>query len=136
MIDATLFVINQSLVRVARGKKTFSNITVKASDVRVAEVLIEKLNLDRETINRHSLDEAWDFFDSCNIMLPKEVTTIEEIPEGAIETYGLDSLVSPLRLTEKRILEPLRIQYPHVRFGFDVARKAGLGYYEHVTTSL
>ncbi len=118
--------------RLGRNGYVFRNIAVKVSDIRVAEALIEKLNLDRETINRHSLDEAWDFFESCNIVLPKEVTAVEEIPEGAIKTYGLDSLISSLKLVEKRILDPLRIRYPHVRFGFDFARKAGLGYYEHL----
>jgi len=115
-----------------RNGYTFRNIEVKVSDIRVAETLIEKLNLNRETINRHSLDDAWDFFESCNIVLPKEVTTLEEIPESAIKTYGLDNLVSSLKLAEKRILDPLRIRYPHVRIGFDFARKAGLGYYEHL----
>lgn len=118
--------------RLGRNGYEFQNITVKVSDIRVAEVLIEKLNLDRETINRHSLDEAWDLFESYNIMLPKEVTHVEEIPEEAIQTYDLDSLVSSLRLAEKHILDPLRSRYSHVRFGSDLARKAGLGYYEHL----
>lgn len=115
-----------------RNGYLFRNVAVKISDIRVAEALIEKLNLDREMINRHSLDEAWDFFESCNIVFPKEVTAVEEIPERAIKTYGLDDLVRSSKLAEKRILDPLRIRYPHVHFGFDFARKAGLGYYEHL----
>lgn len=118
--------------RLGRNAYEFQNIAVKLSDIRVAEKLIEKLGLDREMVNRHSLDEAWNFFESCNIALPKEATTIAEIPQDAIETYGLGNLVSSLKLAEKRILGPLRIRYPHVRFGFDFARKAGLGYYEHL----
>ncbi len=111
---------------------TFRNIAVKLSDIRVAETLIEHLGLNREVLNRHSLDEEYDFFESNNISLPKEVLTIDEISEESIKIHGLEKLKNSLGSSEDRILKPLRDQYPSIRFSFDFARKAGLGYYEHL----
>jgi hypothetical protein len=110
---------------------TFRNVAVKLSDIRITEAFIGNLGIDREVINRHSFDETYDFFESYHVSFPKEVMTIEEIPERTVRTYGLESLMEPLRLAEKRILEPLRAQYPNIHFSIDFARKAGLGYYEH-----
>jgi len=110
----------------------FRNITVKLSDVRVAETLIVHLGLNREVLNRHSLDDGYDFFESNNISFPKEALVIDEIPEESIEIHGLTKLKDSLKSAEDRILKPLCDQYPNIRFSFDFARKAGLGYYEHL----
>jgi len=110
----------------------FRNVTVKLSDIRVAETLIKYLSLNREVLNRRSLDEEYDFFESNNIFFPKEVLTIDEIPEDSIEVHGLAKLKDSLKSSEERILKPLRNKYPNIRFVFDFARKAGLGYYEHL----
>ncbi len=111
---------------------TFRNVAVKLSDIRVTETLIEHLGLNREVLNRHSLDEEYDFFESNNISLPKEVLTIDEISEESIKFHGLEKLKDSLRSSEERILKPLCDQYPNIHFSFDFARKAGLGYYEHL----
>lgn len=111
---------------------TFCNVAVKLSDIRVTETLIEHLGLNREVLNRHSLDEEYDFFESNNISLPKEVLTIDEISEESIKFHGLEKLKDSLRSSEERILKPLCDQYPNIHFSFDFARKAGLGYYEHL----
>ena len=110
----------------------FHNVTVKLSDIRVAEMLIAHLSLNREVLNRHSLDEEYDFFESNNISFPKEALSIDEIPEESIGVHGLTKLKDSLRTSEERIIKPLRDRYPNVRFSFDFARKAGLGYYEHL----
>jgi len=118
--------------RLSEHGYVFNNVTVKLSDIRVAEMLIAHLSLNREVLNRHSLDEEYDFFESNNISFPKEALTIDEIPQESIETHGLVKLKDSLKASEERIIKPLRDQYPNVRFSFDFARKAGLGYYEHL----
>lgn len=118
--------------RLSENGYGFSNVIVKLSDIRVAEVLITHLGLNREVLNRHSLDEEYDFFESNNISFPKEALTIDEIPEESIEIHGLAKLKDSFRASEECIIKPLRDQYPGVRFSFDFARKAGLGYYEHL----
>ncbi len=63
-------------------------------------MLIAHLSLNREVLNRHSLDEEYDFFESNNISFPKETLTIDEIPEESIEVHGLAKLKDSLRTSE------------------------------------
>ncbi len=109
---------------------SFDNISVNLSDIKVLEQLITKLSIPREEINKNSLNENFDFFKEYNIDLPREVASMQEIEIEILERHGLGNMTSYLTALEQRILQPLREKYPEVRFCFDFARKAGLGYYQ------
>lgn len=109
---------------------SFDDISVNLSDIKVLEQLITALALPREKINENSLNEDFDFFKEYNVDFPREVTSMQEIKGDVFEKHGLGDMVSYLTALEQRILQPLKEKYPEIRFCFDFARKAGLGYYQ------
>lgn len=118
--------------RLQRYGYSFKEVEVKISDMRVAEALIKHHDLDRSIINLHSLDEEFNFLEINKISFPKEAEMIRNIPEEVFMQHGLEALRLSLKSVEERALQPLRDRYPKTRFAFDFARKAGLGYYEHL----
>ncbi len=57
---------------------------------------------------------------------------MDDVPEDLFTKNGLQPLKSALKSAEDRLLVPLKKAFPSVRFSFDFARKAGLGYYQHL----
>lgn len=133
MIDSTIEHISVWLDLVRHLKSngySFDNISVNLSDIKVLEQLITTLSIPREEINKNSLNEDFDFFKEYNVDLPREVASMQEIKTEILERRGLGNMISYLTALEQRILQPLKEKYPEVRFCFDFARKAGLGYYQ------
>ena len=110
----------------------FNHPEVLISDVGMLETLIQHHNIDRDVVNRHSLDDEFDLFDYFGVTLPKEIESLDQLSSETVAEHGLTKHVNTLKLTEDQILRPLRAKYPSVKFGFDLARKAGLGYYTQI----
>lgn len=115
--------------RLSQNGYEFQQVEVMLSDVGILEALIKHHGMDRDVINLHSLDEDFDLFDYFGVTLPNEVESTDQISDEQRVNNGLVSHLRTLELVEKLMFSSLRIKYPHVRFGFDFARKAGLGYY-------
>ena len=105
----------------------FNDVDVKLSDIGTLEQIIRNLNLPREVIYKNTFNEEFDFFEEYKILLPREINSVQEVDQNTLNYSGVLSRQSYLLALEQRILDPLRIQYPEVRFCFDFARKAGLG---------
>jgi hypothetical protein len=106
-----------------------TNIAVLLSDVRLLDHLIQTVGLPRATIQRRSLDEDFFLFREFAVRLPEHITSTAELTGQLVTDYALQPFLERLRSMERFALEPLRQEFPHVSFGFDLARKAGLGYY-------
>jgi len=103
------------------------NNTVCISDISLAEHLIGKIG-NRETVARHTQDPAFNLFDSASIDCPCVVSSVDT-PE--ISTLWKDNFraARALQQFEKTLLPRLKERHPHVEFAFDLARVAGIGYY-------
>jgi hypothetical protein len=108
----------------------FNDVSVKLSDIRLLERVIEYFDLPREVINRNAFNENFDFIGEYKLPLPAEVEFINEMIQNNHDKPYITSRQSYLLAIEKRIFDPLKIKYPSVRFSFDFARKSGLGYYD------
>ena len=110
---------------------TFNNVSLKFSDAGFLDYIIKKFNLPRETIGRNAFNEDFDFIKEYSIPLPKEVDSIGDMikanPDNLYSSYGKSYLFA----IEKLLLEKLKNKYKNVKFSFDFARKAGLGYYNN-----
>lgn len=109
-----------------------SHITVKISDMRFLDQLINALKLSREDILYNSLNDEFDMFEEYQIQFPKEVESADDLKSKMFLKNGLAVRVKYFSHIEKGIIKPLRAVNPGVRFCFDFNRKAGLGYYSHL----
>lgn len=109
-----------------------SNITVKFSDIRFLNQLIDAIKLPREDILRNSLNDDFDLFTEYQVQFPREVETVDELKPAMFSDNGLADKVKHFANIEQSIIEPLRSINPNVRFCLDFNRKAGLGYYQHL----
>lgn len=126
---ATLLKVISALHR--EGYKS-SDITVKISDMRFLNQLIDAIKLSREYILQNSLNDDFDLFTEYQVQFPKEVETAEELKPTMFTDNGLIDRVKYFAHIERDIIEPLRKTNPKSRFCFDFNRKAGLGYYPHL----
>jgi len=109
-----------------------SDITVKVSDMRFLDQLIEAIKLSREDVLQNSLNDDFDLFSEYGVQFPKEVETADDLKPSMFKENGLDDRVRYFAHIEQGIIEPLRSTNPNVRFCFDFNRKTGLGYYPHL----
>ncbi len=109
-----------------------SDITVKVSDMRFLEQLINANKLPREDILRNSLNDNFDLFAEYQVQFPKEVETADKLEPAMFKDNGLANRVRYFARLEQNIIKPLRSTNPGVRFCFDFNRKTGLGYYPHL----
>lgn len=109
-----------------------SNITVKVSDMRFLDQLIDANKLPREEILRNSLNDDFDLFTKYQVSFPREVESADDLNQEMFRSVGLADRVRYFAHIELGIIKPLRSTNPAVRFGFDFNRKSGLGYYPHL----
>jgi len=108
------------------------DITVNMSDMRFLDQLITAQGLPREEVLRNSLNDEFDLLGQYQIDFPREVASGIELTPAAFARLGLEDRSGYFSVVEDKIISPLRIKYPNVRFCFDFTRKAGLGYYPHL----
>jgi len=113
------------------GYKT-SDVTVKISDMRFLDQLIDSRKLKRGEILRNSLNDDFDMFKEYQVQFPKEVESVNELNPIMFKDNGLTNRIEYYSHIEQGILKPLRMVKKGVRFCFDFNRKAGLGYYPHL----
>ncbi len=111
---------------------SFSNISVNLSDIKFLDQLLTSLCLPRSEVNRYSLNDDFDLFQTYQIKFPREIESISDISKETFESCGLVDQTAYYTHLEKGIILPLRKKYPLIPFCFDFTRKAGLGYYKHV----
>lgn len=109
-----------------------SDITVKISDMRFLDQLIDAMRLSREDILRNSLNDDFDMFKEYRVQFPREVESANDLSPGMFKYNGLADRVGYFSHIEQGIMKPLREVSQGVRFCFDFNRKAGLGYYPHL----
>jgi len=102
------------------------NITVAISDTRITTRLISDGRISKEEVLRRGRDKTFNLLKACSVDLPDEVDNARNIP---IHHPELETYIRELQFTEKRVIDPLRQRYPHVRFYFDLAQCTGAGYY-------
>jgi len=105
-----------------------TDIRIDISDINIAEALIKLLNLDRKEIGRHTQDDNFVFFKYSEVDLPTYIFDLAELDTKRLSKYGILKHVRSLQKFST-ILMSLRNKYPNVSFGFDLARIAGIGYY-------
>lgn len=109
-----------------------SDITVKISDMRFLDQLIDAMKLSREDILRNSLNDNFDMFKEYRIQFPRETESANDLSPAMFKDNGLADRVGYFSHIEQGILNPLREVNQGVRFCFDFNRKVGLGYYPHL----
>ncbi len=108
------------------------NITVKVTDIRFLQELIEAQDLPADEIKRNSLNDDFDLFDRYGIDFPEEVSSSDEIPGDAFTNLGLEDSSQYYTRLIKSFLQDKRDKYPDVDFVLDFNRKSGMGYYKDV----
>jgi len=109
-----------------------SHITVKISDMRFLDQLIDVIKLPREDILRNSLNDDFDLFAKYQVQFPKEVESADDLKSEMFRDINVTDRVRYFQRIEQGIMKPLRAISPGVRFCFDFNRKSGLGYYPHL----
>lgn len=124
-IDALLHVISGLI----SNGYDISNTTVKLTDIRFINELIEARGLPDETIKRNSLNDSYDLLDTFGINFPKEINKGAQLNEADFKGVGLKDYSRYYNALNNNVLGPLRDKFPDVEFTIDFNRKAGMGYY-------
>lgn len=104
------------------------NVHVWVSNINIMENIIKKLNIDRKELGRHSQDPSFDVFKSYGIKLPTTVDSLNNIDLSVVKSLGIEKDINSLNKFSEQI-ENMKINYPSINFGYDLARIAGIGYY-------
>jgi len=104
-----------------------SKIKVAVSDINIMEKLTAQGFIKREDLFRRTQDVDFHPFGEFGIDLPETIFSVK-----TINSKGLDvgRELRRLRLLQEKVIEPLKIAYPNIEFFFDLARCAGIGYYD------
>lgn len=105
-----------------------SNVKVDVSDINIVESLIKSMGLNRRELGRHSQDGTFNFFASHGISLPSSISNLSELDDKELGRYGILKYIRSLQKISDSLLS-LKDKYPNVSFNFDLARIAGIGYY-------
>lgn len=106
-----------------------NNITVAISDMQITEAIIARKNIDRTWIRKNTEDESFDFIRESEINLTRLYGSIQDVTPEIVERFKINGRVSFLREVEKKVVIPLKRQFPEVNFLFDFGRIMGIGYY-------
>ncbi len=106
------------------------NIEVLFSDLSLVEDLIKNTEKDRETVTKNSFNDDFDLFEYLGVDLPKTTESVNDLNQDSLVKFDLVEKLNTFKKIEERILLPLRSKFPNVKFGFELSRKAGFGYYD------
>ena len=115
-------------------------IGVGLSNIRIMELLVNKLNLDRAQIMRSTQLPGYKVFENFNIPLPEtiDIDNLSGIVESLDEEF--EFLKKPLLYMERsfegliRALKEKGLEDLHI--WFDVGRHAGIGYYQDLCVKI
>lgn len=105
-------------------------ISVEVSDIRIMEKLIATGQIEKEEIQRRSKELSLSPFKQYGINLPGTTETVERI--STTTHPDLETNINEMRFTEEKLMKPLKIKYPSVRFYFNLERYTGIGYYSGI----
>ena len=105
-----------------------NDVKVQISNVKIMETIIRLKNLDRKEVGTHSQDNNFNAFSKYGIELPSSTDNPALVDEMILRDYEVKNHVKELIKISERV-ETLKDKYPGVRFNYDLARIAGIGYY-------
>lgn len=107
------------------------NVCVGISNINIMEKLISVMNLDRRELGRHSQDDSFDVFKVHNINLPTTVTSLDQIDRSVTKKLGLERHIRDMEKLAVQ-MDSIKQKYPSVNIVYDLARIAGIGYYNGI----
>lgn len=108
---------------------SISDVVIYISDIRIMEKLVTYADISRNVVTRNTQNPNFRPFEQHGIKLPSTLASMREIDRSKASYYHIEKNIEFLSRLEQIILAPLQKKYPWVRFGFDLARSAGIGYY-------
>jgi hypothetical protein len=106
------------------------NIIVEISDIRVIESLIDYAKADRQTLGRHTQAPDFKLFEYLGIEFPSLYPTVHDVSSDFWQQYGLERVANYCCQIEDKAINLLRSRFPEISFVFNLARIAGMGYYQ------
>ncbi|MBQ9934364.1 MAG: hypothetical protein IJO70_00775 [Lachnospiraceae bacterium] len=110
----------------------YGDIEFLFSFIPLIEWIIDEYGIERNEINRNSLNSNYDFFDSYNIDINKRIDSINELSDVLNQNEEGCKILKLLRIFEREVLIPLKNENPNISFGYEVNRKLGLGYFNGI----
>ena len=102
--------------------------TVALSHIGITEKMIKRLGLDRQVLGSRTDDTDFEPFNSTSFT--SWTTSLGCLPQGEAHDLGIETEVEQLKRIGDGIIPRLRSEFPDVKFGFDLNRVAGIGYYQ------
>ena len=101
-------------------------ITVAVSNINIIEQLAAQGSVEKKELMRRTQDPDFHPFEQYGIDLP-EIT--EKLPMPTSSKSKIGHELKRLKLLEEKEIETMRLAYPDIRFQYNLARCAGIGYY-------
>lgn len=117
-------------LRVARAKDfSINEVEVYLSDIRILENIVASGAIKKEVVMKNTQTPGFDLFAECGINTPSVVDKMSHCNRELFSEYSAEKSRELLEKLDNILLGPLREEYPHVHFAFDLGRTAGIGYY-------
>lgn len=113
-----------------RDRFSIKNVVVYFSDIRIIEKLCDSSQLNRDDVMQNTQNPNFKPFEKYNINIPSVTDDITTINPQTIIRLNLGQNIIFLNKFEKSVIEPLQEKFPWASFGFNLARSAGIGYYD------
>jgi len=122
------------------------HMNTKDYSIKDIELLLSSIQIQQEIINtlpankqqelkRHSLDDCYDFFVENNIDCPSIIYSEDIINNICTKIFSIDkqhNFSCFIKMIFNDIIYDLKAKYPDIKIGFDLSRKAGMGYYKDI----
>lgn len=108
---------------------TIENVIVYLSDIRIIEMLIAYAGVDKATVMKNTLNPDFKLFERYGIQLPATIDSLRHLDLKSSRYYKIEKSIALLSEMEHQVITTLQTYYPWVKFGFNLARIAGISYY-------
>lgn len=105
------------------------NVVVYLSNLKIMEHVISASEANEAAIRRNTQTVGFKPFEEYGVKLPSTTTPCQEIDAELLKKYEIERSWKFLSKTNNTVIEPLKEKYSSIKFGFDLARHAGIGYY-------
>jgi hypothetical protein len=108
---------------------SINDVVVYLSNIKIIENVVKSSHSDPTNIRRNTQTVGFDPLKELGVGLPAVAEPDAVIDQELLTKYGIERSWRFLKKTGETVLQPLLSNHPTVKFGFDVGRHAGIGYY-------
>ncbi len=122
-----------------KKKYSFCDIEVNFSSIQVLDQLISHMSPSQiDNFRRNTLNDTYNYLSDLGIEEIPTICSVDDLCylDNISQIYDIKELKGIFFIIYKYLITPLSKNYPNIKFGLDLNRKTGHGYYKDICFSL